>query len=64
MIKMKFSKDEVVSGKTLWTRYFYSQFCMKMLHFRLKNGIPVFIKGFAFSKNLFQIVIIGRVKTF
>ena len=28
MIKMKFPKDEVVSGKTLLTRYFYSQFCM------------------------------------
>lgn len=64
MIKMKFPKDEVVSGKTLLTRYFCSQFCMKVLHFGLTNEIPVFIKGFAFSKNLFQIVIIGRVKVF
>ena len=64
MIKIKFPKDEVVSGKTLLIRYFCSQFCMKVLHFRLTNEIPVFIKGFAFSKSLFQIVIIGRVKVF
>lgn len=64
MIKIKFPKDEVVSGKTLLARYFCSQFCMKVLHFRLTNEIPVFIKGFAFSKSLFQIVIIGRVKVF